>query len=84
MTLQEFIDLSETEQMEFFWNGVFVGEVREGEFKIACHQVEDFYVEYKILGGHYLDMRLFRNPDFLDPYLDQMEAINLQWFYHKD
>jgi hypothetical protein len=75
MTLYEFNSIDEMEQIEAFWNGVLVGERSDGEFKIECRQIDDFYVEYKILNGQYIDMRSFKNPEMLQPYLDQMGPI---------
>ena len=77
MRLQEFAQLDEIEQLEIFWSGEFVGELRDGEFRMVCHQVNDFYVEYKILGGHYMDSRTFKNPDMLQPYLGQIDISDL-------
>lgn len=77
MTLQDFALLDGMEQLEIFWNGSFVGELSDGEFRMVCHQINDFYVEYKILGGHYLDKRSFKNPDLLEPYLGQIDISNL-------
>jgi len=64
--------LDEMEQIEAFWNGVQVGERKKGEYTFECRQIDDFYVEYHVLGGHYLSMRSFRNPDLLEPYLEQI------------
>jgi hypothetical protein len=58
------------EQIEAFWNGVFIGERKEGEFTIECRQIDAFYVEYKIKDKQYFDVRSFRNPDLLKPYFD--------------
>jgi hypothetical protein len=77
MTLYEFIHIDEMEQIEAFWNGVLIGERPEGEFKFECRQIDDFYVEYKILNGQYIDMCTFKNPDLLQPYLDQMGKIEI-------
>ena len=77
MTLQEFVALDGMEQLEVFWSGEFVGELNDGEFRMLCHQVNDFYIEFKILGGHYLDVRIFKNPDMLAPYLDQIDISDL-------
>jgi hypothetical protein len=77
MTLHDFVQLDGIDQLEIFWNGSFVGELSDGEFRMVCHQVNDFYVEYKILGGHYLGMKTFRNPDRLGPYLEQIDITNL-------
>ena len=77
MTLQEFVALDGMEQLEVSWSGEFVGELNDGEFRMLCHQVNDFYIEFKILGGHYLDVRIFKNPDMLAPYLDQIDISDL-------
>jgi hypothetical protein len=49
-----------------------VGERNDGEFEIGCRQVDDFYVEYKVNSGQYIDVRSFKNPDGLQPYFDEM------------
>jgi hypothetical protein len=77
MKMDQFTRLDAMEQMEVFWNGVFVGELCEGEFKMICHQIDDFYVECKILGGHYLGMRVFKDPHFLEVYLNQVTIPDL-------
>ena len=77
MTQRDFVSLNEMEQLEIFWSGEFVGELSDGEFRMVCHQVGDFYIECKILGGHYLDMKTFRNPDLLEPYLGQIDISGL-------
>lgn len=76
MTLQDFIALGGMEQLEVFWSGVFVGELNNGEFRMVCHQVNDFYIQAKILGGHYLELKTFRNPSLLEPYLEQIDIPN--------
>jgi hypothetical protein len=77
MNFHRFNNMDEMEQLEAFWNGVYIGERSDGEFKIECRQVEDFYVEYKMIGGHYIDMRSFKSPDMLQPYLDQMGKLEI-------
>jgi hypothetical protein len=77
MTIQEFIKLDGMEQLEIFWSGEFVGELRDGEFRMVCHQVDDFYIEYNILGGHYLKMKTFKDPALLEPYLGQIDISDL-------
>ena len=76
MTLNEFCLLSKMEQVEAFWEVPVVGVRQEGKFLIECRQIDSFYVEYKIQEGYHTDMRSFKNPDLLSPYLDQIE-INL-------
>jgi hypothetical protein len=77
MTLYQFSLSDEMGQIEAFWDGMLVGQRKSGEFLIECRQIDDFYVEYKILEKQYIDMRSFRNPDLLMPYLDQMGSIQL-------
>ena len=77
MRLDDFIYLDEMQQLEIFWRGTFVGELCDGEFRMICHQVNDFYVEFKILGGHYLDMHSFKDPNLLEPYLEQIDISGL-------
>jgi hypothetical protein len=77
MTLQHFAQLDGMEQLEIFWSGEFIGELSDGEFRMICHQVNDFYIEFKILGGHYLDMKTFKNPDLLEPYLEQIDISGI-------
>jgi hypothetical protein len=64
------------EQIEAFWNGVFIGKRSDGEFEIECRQIDGFNVEYKIREHQYIDMSSFKNPDLLQPYLDQMGKID--------
>lgn len=80
MSLHDFLNSEETEQIEAFWNGVFIGCRSNGGFAMECRQINDFYVEYKILGGHYIDMHGFKNPDLLQPYLSQVDISGLQIF----
>lgn len=77
MTIDEFVHLDTMDQLEIFWSGHFVGELSDGEFRMVCHQVNDFYIEFKILGGHYLDSKVFKDPGFLEPYLGQIDISNL-------
>ncbi len=77
MTIYEFNSADEMEQIEAFWDGVLVGERSDGQFKIECRQINDFYVEYKIREHQYIEMRSFKNPDLLQPYFDQLGKISL-------
>ena len=77
MSLYEFLRLEELDQLEAFWNGVYVGERTEGHFVIECRQIDDFYIEYTILGGHYIDVCGFKNPDLLQPYFNKMGRIDI-------
>jgi hypothetical protein len=77
MTLLEFSKLDELDQIEHFWDGTLIGERRDGDFVIQCRQIDGFYVEYKIMGGYYLDMWIFTNPDYLAPYLNGIDIRSL-------
>ena len=76
MTIHHFSTLDEMEQLEAFWEGSFIGERQDGEYRLVCKQIDDFYVDYLMLGEVYKNMRIFKNPDLLQPYLDQM-PLNL-------
>ncbi len=75
MTLSEFARLDKMQQVKRFWLGVLIGQRLEGQSLIECRQIDGFYVEYKILEKHALNLRCFQNPDLLQPYLS---SINIQ------
>ncbi len=75
MTLAEFARMDKMQQVKRFWQGVLVGQRLEGQSLIECRQIDGFYVEYKILEKHALNLRCFQNPDLLQPYLS---SINIQ------
>jgi hypothetical protein len=77
MTLYQFNLADEMEQIEAFWDGIFIGEIQDGDFTIECRQINDFYVEYKKKDGHYWDVRSHRNPKLIDPYMEQSGRIDL-------
>lgn len=77
MTLYQFKQLDEGEQIEAFWDGVLVGERTEGSFVFECRQIDDFYVEYKIRDRDYKEMKCFRNPDLLQSYFDRMDDLSI-------
>ncbi len=81
MTINDYLNFHEHEQIETFWDGTFIGQREEDGYLIICHQVESFYVEYKVMKTswdgktliHYIDMRAFENVDWLQEYLDKMD-----------
>ena len=73
MTLSEFARLDKMQQIKRFWSGVLVGQRLEGQSLIECRQIDGFYVEYKILEKHALNLRCFQNPDMLHPYLSSID-----------
>jgi hypothetical protein len=82
MTIHQFLDVDEEAQISSFWDGTFIGQREEDGYLIICHQVEYFYVEYKVMKStwdgktlmHYIDMRAFENVDWLKEYLDGMDV----------
>jgi hypothetical protein len=73
MTLAEYARLEKTQQIKRFWSGVLVGQRFEGQSLIECRQIDGFYVEYKILEKHALNLRCFQNTDMLQPYLSSID-----------
>lgn len=73
MTLTEYARLEKSQQIKRFWNGVLIGKRFEGQSLIECRQIDGFYVEYKILEKHALNLRCFQNPDLLKPYLSSID-----------
>lgn len=69
MTLYDFAFMDELSQLEAFWEGDLIGERSNGGFVMMCRQLGDFFVEYKILGGHYIDMNIFTSHRRLEWYL---------------
>jgi hypothetical protein len=78
MTLYEFMILDAEAQIEVWFEGVYVGEraLPDG-YTVVCKQIDDFYVEYLKKGLLWKDMRSFRNPDLLAPYLTQIDVSDL-------
>lgn len=77
MTLTEFARLEKAQQIKRFWQGVLIGQRLEGQSLIECRQIDGFYVEYKILEKHALNLRCFQNPDMLQPYLSSIDIETL-------
>ena len=68
MTIYDFAFMDELSQLEAFWEGDFIGEKCNGGFVMMCRRLNNFYVEYKTLGGHYIDMNIFTNHNRLELY----------------
>jgi hypothetical protein len=71
--MPEFLSSNEVAQIECFWEAELVGVRKEGAYMMICKQHEYFYIEYKVKHEMYVGMRVFKNPDLLQPYLEQME-----------
>ena len=77
MTLYEFMQLDEMEQIEAYWEGVLVGSYTKDSKVFECKQIDDFYVEYRRVDGQfYKDMKCHKNPKLIEPYLGT-EPLNL-------
>jgi hypothetical protein len=79
MTLYEFNDLDEAEQIEVIWDSPNIAERIEGEYKIKLFQVDSFYVEiYRHIEHDVLKrIRSFSSTDQLQPYIGQIDVSNL-------
>jgi len=75
ITLYEFTALDEMEQAEAIWDGVFLGDRKDGEHRILLYQIDDFYVEvfYHIEYNTLRRFRSFSSTNQLDPYLNQID-----------
>ena len=70
LSLYDFIQLDEMEQLEAYWEGVSVGSHSKDGKEFECKQIEDFYVEYRIEEGRfYPDMKCHKNTNLIEPYL---------------
>jgi len=49
MTIYQFLAADEEQQVQAFWNGVFVGERTDDGYTIVCHQHQSFYIEVKLV-----------------------------------
>ena len=76
MTLYDFIQLDEMEQIEAYWNGIEVGSFTKNGKIFECRQIEDFYVEYRIEARHYFEMKCHKNTNLIEPFLSD-ETLDL-------
>ena len=77
LSLYDFIQLDEMEQIEAYWEGVLVGSYIKDGKEFECTQIEDFYVEYRIEDGRfYRDMKCHKNTNLIEPYLGT-EPLNI-------
>lgn len=80
MTLYQYNLLDRTDQACVLWNkGVFLGERRQEQYKIALYQIEGFYVElfYHAEDNAITRLRSFRSVDQLRPYLERISVEQL-------
>ena len=78
MTLYEFNELDEMEQIEAIWDGVFVADREDNEHEILLYQIDAFYVEvfYHKAYNVIRKFRSFSSTDQLDTYLNKIDLAN--------
>lgn len=76
MTLYEYNDLDELEQMETLWEfGIELGKRKDKTYSYTLYSIDDFYVElkrhtkYDVLHG----LRTFKTSALLGPYLHSID-----------
>jgi hypothetical protein len=79
MTIYQFNDLSEMEQIEVIWTVPAIAERKENGYKIFLFQVDSFYVElyHHILRDATERIRSFSSEEFLLPYLATIDIDQL-------
>ena len=76
MTLYQFNQLDEHEQMETLWEkGVFLADRTEGEYYIKLYQIDGFYLEtYRLIEHNEIKrIRSFSSTDQLAPYIERLK-----------
>ena len=71
MTLNDFNNADEMEQLEAVWAGVLVGERKDDINNIRLYQIDGFYVEEYIHREHDVRVKFnsFSNTELLDAYV---------------
>ena len=79
MTIYQFNDLSEMEQIEVIWTVPAIAERKENGYKIFLFQVDSFYVElyHHIQRDATERIRSFSNEELLLPYLATIDIGQL-------
>ena len=79
MTIYQFNDLSEMEQIEIIWTVPAIAERKENGYKIFLFQVDSFYVElhHHIRRDATERIRSFSNEELLLPYLAMIDIDQL-------
>jgi hypothetical protein len=80
MTVQEFRDLTESQQTEVLYgDAVYIDKRKSGDNSIVIYQIDGFYVEvcfYKYR-QHIAWVRCSDSINILNPYLDKMDIVEL-------
>ena len=79
MTLYQFKLLEEMEQIETIWNSVLLVKRQDEKFEYELYQIDGFYAELKFEKGERMTgaLKLFTNPDVLEPYFPQIDIVDL-------
>jgi hypothetical protein len=80
MTLYQFKEMNEMEQIETVWNkSVLIAERREKTADYLLYQIDSFYVEIKYLKGTRIIRRFisFHTTELLAPYLELIDIGKL-------
>ncbi len=70
MTPRQFFHLDELEKFEVWYHAEFIGRRREGQYQYECRKIDNFYLEYKIVNGKYVDVCFFKNPKLFQYFSD--------------
>ena len=77
MTLKEYKDLDEIEQILLFWKGCYIGSFREDDYVYECRQLDGFYIELRTDLCSFAEIFCHMDTNFLDPYLDKSDLSYL-------
>lgn len=79
MTLYQFNQLDEAEQLEAIWGGSLLDERADEQHKILLYQIDCFYVEayYRKDHGELVRFRSFSSTDQLEPYTGKIDISGL-------
>lgn len=79
MTLYDFNDKGEMEQIEAVWEGAFIATRKDKEHNILLYQIDSFYVEVFYNQKHKFirKLRSFSSTSQLEPYLEKINIVKL-------
>jgi hypothetical protein len=79
MTLYDFIALSDNDQADITWNGVYLGARIDNESQVILYSLYNFYVEvyYSPALNEIQRLRPFRNISQVQPYIDGISLSEL-------
>lgn len=80
MTLYEFKQLDEMEQLEAVWESVQIAERFDKDYAIVLYQRDSFYIEvyYNRTENFIRNIRTFANVSQLEPYLYNIDISELK------